>query len=73
MAIKPEKLLNRSLNRNIRVVMRNGREYRGVLRGFDESMNLTLEEVREIEEGMEKEVGSLMIKGYDTMLIIPEA
>ncbi|NOZ76956.1 MAG: fumarate hydratase [Euryarchaeota archaeon] len=76
MAIKPEKLLNKSLNKKVRIVLRNGMEYRGILRGFDEFMNLTLEGVRllgpegEGEDG--QDIGSLMIKGYDTMLIIPE-
>jgi small nuclear ribonucleoprotein (snRNP)-like protein len=74
MAIKPEKLLNSTLNKKVRIVLRNGREYRGVLRGFDELMNLTLGDARLISpegEG-EQDMGSLMIKGYDTVLIIPE-
>jgi small nuclear ribonucleoprotein (snRNP)-like protein len=76
MAIKPEKLLNQTLNKKVRIVLRNGNEYRGVLRGFDEFMNLTLEETKLLspdeEKGTEQMIGPMVIKGYDTVLIIPE-
>lgn len=69
MPIKPEKLLATSLGKKVQVVLRNGKEYIGTLNGFDEFMNITLEDIENSEE--EKLNSTLVIKGYDLTLISP--
>lgn len=69
MPIKPEKLLATSLGKKVRVVMRTGKEYIGTLEGFDEFMNITLEDVE--TTGKEELNSTIVIKGYDLTLISP--
>jgi small nuclear ribonucleoprotein (snRNP)-like protein len=69
MPIKPEKLLATSLGKKVQVVLRSGKEYTGILRGFDEFMNITLEDVQ--GTGEENLNSTLVIKGYDLTLLSP--
>ncbi len=49
--------------------MRTGKEYIGTLEGFDEFMNITLEDVE--TTGEEELNSTIVIKGYDLTLISP--
>ena len=69
MPIKPEKLLATSLGKKVQVVMRTGKEYIGTLEGFDEFMNITLEDVE--TTGEEELNSTIVIKGYDLTLLSP--
>ncbi len=46
--IKPLHRLNQSINSPVIVELRAGREFRGVLEGFDPHMNLVLKNVEEL-------------------------
>ncbi len=63
MAIIPEKALNNALEKNVTVTLKNGRELRGTLRGFDESANLVLADAEEGEGEKLKKMPLLILKG----------
>ena len=65
----PFKCLNAALGKSIGVRLKNGKEYAGVLQGFDERMNLVLEKAgTSINEGR-KELNTIVIRG-DTIFYI---
>jgi small nuclear ribonucleoprotein (snRNP)-like protein len=63
MAIKPEELLRTSVGKPVAVTLKNGEEYKGILRSYDEFINIVLE----VEGGR-----TLIFKGSKIMLIAPQ-
>ena len=59
--ILPMDFLSKCRESMVRLVMKDGREFYGKLKGFDESLNVVL------SEGVEgsKEIGSVMVVGSD--------
>lgn len=66
-------LLRNSLNKQVLVKLKGGRELRGVLKSFDQHLNLLLEEVEEVKEGRSRKLGTVLIRGDNVILISPAA
>ncbi len=63
----PQKCLSASLGKKITVALKNGKEYQGELKGFDEHMNLVLENAELMNEG--RKLDTVVIRG-DTIFYI---
>ncbi|MCD6383219.1 MAG: small nuclear ribonucleoprotein [Thermoplasmata archaeon] len=70
MAVKPINMLNSSLNSRVIVELKGGREYRGVLDGFDPHMNLVLKEAEEYRGGELLRKSHLAIVRGDNVIYI---
>lgn len=69
---RPPDLLQRSLDSNVLVKLKGGREIRGKLRGFDMHMNLVLEEAEEIvDDNKTKRLGAIVVRGDNVIMISP--
>ncbi len=68
--LKPLHVLHESLNKPVLVVMKGGKEYRGVLDGYDQHMNLVLKNAEEIINGESKGVLNVVIVRGDTVIYI---
>ncbi len=72
---KPLELLSKSLDMRVLIKLKGGRELRGKLRGFDQHMNLVLEDAEEVrmgEEGQEVlKVGTIIVRGDNVIIISP--
>jgi len=72
---KPLELLSKSLDMRVLIKLKGGRELRGKLRGFDQHMNLVLEDAEEVkiaEEGQEIiKVGTIIVRGDNVIIISP--
>ncbi|WXG42819.1 MAG: LSm family protein [Promethearchaeati archaeon SRVP18_Atabeyarchaeia-1] len=69
---RPPDLLQRSLDSNVLVKLKGGREIRGKLRGFDMHMNLVLEEAEEIvDDNNSKKLGAIVVRGDNVIMISP--
>ncbi|RLE50211.1 MAG: RNA-binding protein [Candidatus Methanomethylicota archaeon] len=65
-------VLSKSLGGLVLVKLKGGRSIRGILKSFDQHLNLVLEEAEEIIEGEEpKKLGTLIIRGDNVILISP--
>ena len=66
------KMLEESLNKMVLVRLRGGRSLRGKLQGFDQHMNLVLEEAEDISdsESIEK-LGVIVVRGDNVIIISP--
>lgn len=68
MAIIPEKALNNALKKTVVVILKNGREFKGRLQGFDEFANLVLVDA---EEGSRK-MPLLILNGHMVSSLMPQ-
>ncbi len=69
---RPPDLLQRSLDSNVLVKLKGGREIRGKLRGFDMHMNLVLEEAEDIVDDKNiKRIGTIVVRGDNVIMISP--
>lgn len=66
------KILEESLGKTVLVRLRGGRSLRGKLRGFDQHLNLVLEETDDIsdKENMRK-LGVIIVRGDNVIIISP--
>ncbi len=69
---RPLDVLNRALNTPVIVRLKGGREFRGILDGYDIHMNLVLINAEEIQEGeVIKKLGSVVIRGDTVVFVSP--
>jgi len=67
------KVLSKSLGNTVLVRLRGGKILRGVLQGYDQHMNLVLEQAEEIsnDNSPQKRLGMIVIRGDNVMMISP--
>jgi len=71
MAQKPLDVLNRALNSPVIVRLKGGREFRGILQGYDIHMNLVLEDAEELKEEGTRKLGTIVVRGDNVVFISP--
>ncbi len=64
-------LLIKSLNTMVLVKLKGGREIRGILRSFDQHLNLVLDDAEEMRESKTRKLGTIIIRGDNVVLISP--
>ena len=66
------KVLDASINKVVLIKLRGGKTIRGNLHGFDQHMNLLLEQSEEIpSEGDTKSLGTIIVRGDNVVMISP--
>ena len=66
------KILEESLGKIVLVRLRGGKKLRGKLKGFDQHLNLVLEETEDItnaEKG--RKIGTIILRGDNVIIISP--
>jgi small nuclear ribonucleoprotein len=65
-------ILEESLEKVVLVRLRGGRSLRGKLKGFDQHLNIVLEETDDITDSNEvKRLGVIIVRGDNVVLISP--
>ena len=64
-------LLQKSLGSMVLVKLKGGREVRGVLRSFDQHLNLVLDDAEELRESKTRKLGLIIVRGDNVVLISP--
>ena len=68
------KVLDESINKNVLIKLKGGKTITGLLQGFDQHMNLLLDNSEEIpSEGESKSLGSIVVRGDNVIMISPPA
>src|SRR2546425_7880992 len=68
------KVLDESLGKVVLIKLKGGKVIRGNLHGFDQHMNLLLEESVEIlEEGKSNDLGTIVVRGDNVVIISPRS
>jgi small nuclear ribonucleoprotein len=66
------KILDESVGKVVIIKLRDTKVIRGILRGFDQHMNLVLEEAAEThEDGKSDTLGTIVVRGDNVIMISP--
>ena len=68
----PLNVLERNLNKSVMLTLKDGRTLEGKLTGFDEYMNMILEETEETREDQVRRVGTVILRGNNIVTIVPK-
>lgn len=70
--IAPLTILNKNINNRVIVELKFGKEYRGILDGYDPHMNLVLKGVEEIIDGnLTRKLNNAIVRGDNVIYISP--
>ncbi len=70
--IMPMKMLEDSLNKRVALLLKDNRVLEGMLSGYDEYMNMVLEDVEENAESLTRKLGTVVIRGSNVVRIVPK-
>jgi small nuclear ribonucleoprotein len=66
------KVLDESINKVVLIKLKGGKTIRGSLLGFDQHMNLLLDQSEEVpSEGDSKSLGQIVVRGDNVVMISP--
>jgi small nuclear ribonucleoprotein len=68
---RPMDLLGKSLTHQVLVKLKGDRELRGRLRGYDQHLNLILDEAEDLTDGKPRELGTVIVRGDNVILLSP--
>jgi small nuclear ribonucleoprotein len=68
---RPMDLLGKSLTHQVLVKLKGDRELRGRLRGYDQHLNLILDEAEDLTNGKPQELGTVIVRGDNVILLSP--
>ncbi len=71
MVQKPMDILDSSLDQVVLIKLRGGREFRGLLRGYDVHMNIILDEAQELDGPDALNFETAIIRGDNVVFISP--
>ncbi len=72
MSLKPLDVVHNALDSQIIVLLKDGREYRGILKGYDIHMNLVLQNAEELRDGKPvRKLGLIVIRGDNIVYVSP--
>ncbi|MFW5898244.1 MAG: LSM domain-containing protein [Candidatus Saliniplasma sp.] len=69
---KPSNLLNASLGEKVEILLKDGREITGTLIGFDDHMNLVLEDTEEETQDRKRRIGTIVLRGNNVVTLNPK-
>ncbi|MGM0509948.1 MAG: LSM domain-containing protein [Thermoplasmatota archaeon] len=69
---KPVTFLNDHLNEKVEILLKDGRVIKGILAGYDDHMNLVLEDTEEETEETKRRVGTIVLRGNNVVTLNPE-
>ncbi|HHO57322.1 MAG TPA: RNA-binding protein [Thermoplasmatales archaeon] len=67
--VLPVDLLEVSINREISILLKDGRMLTGKLSGYDQYMNIVMEDVMEKSDESEKRLGRIVVRGSNIVSI----
>ncbi len=70
--IMPMKMLEENLNKKVALLLKDNRVLEGTLAGYDEYMNMVLDEVEENSEDLNRKLGTVIIRGSNVVRISPK-
>ncbi len=66
------KVLSRCIGERVLVRLRNGRVLRGQLKGYDQHMNIVLEDTDElVDDNVQNKLGTIVVRGDSIVMISP--
>lgn len=70
--VMPLNLLEKSLNKRISLLLKDNRLLEGRLMGYDDYMNMVLEDTEETLGEQVRRIGTVVLRGNNVVTIIPK-
>ncbi|MEE9593204.1 MAG: LSM domain-containing protein [Thermoplasmata archaeon] len=70
--VQPLQILERSLNKKVSLILKDDRVLVGTLVGYDDYMNMVLEDTEETQGEQVRRVGTVVLRGNNVVTIAPE-
>ncbi len=69
---RPLSVLNRNIGNHVIVELRYGKEYRGILDGYDPHLNLVMSDVKEFIDGEQtRTMSKALVRGDNVIYVSP--
>ena len=65
------KVLDESIGKIVLIKLKGNRMVRGILQGFDQHMNLLLENSEDLTDGSTNTLGTIIVRGDNVVMISP--
>lgn len=69
--VMPQNLLEKNLEKNILILLKDGRTMEGKLVGYDEYMNMVLDGTEETKNDNKRRLGTVILRGNNVVSITP--
>ena len=70
--VMPQNLLERTLNKQVIIKLKDGRLMEGKLVGYDEYMNMVIEGTEEENKDEKRRLGTVILRGNNVVSISPK-
>lgn len=70
--VKPTGFLNDHLNEKVELLLKDGSVLKGELIGYDDHMNLVLEDTEEKREDKHRKLGTIVLRGNNVVTLNPD-
>jgi small nuclear ribonucleoprotein len=70
--VMPLSLLEKSLNKKVTLLLKDSRLLEGTLTGFDDYLNMVLEDTEETNADQVKRLGTVILRGNNVVSITPK-
>ena len=68
----PLNILEKSMKKRISIILKDGRSLEGTLTGFDDYMNMVLEDTEEDSSDGKKRLGTIILRGNNVVSLSPQ-
>jgi small nuclear ribonucleoprotein len=69
--IMPAKMLEETLNKKVALLLKDNRVLQGSLIGYDDYMNLVLDDAEEKAQDVNKKLGVVIVRGSNVVRMVP--
>ena len=70
--VLPLNVLEKTLNKQLTLLLKDGRTLEGKLVGFDDYMNMVLEDTEETKDENQRRLGTVILRGNNIISISPK-
>jgi len=71
--VMPQNLLDVSVDKKVTIVLKDGRSMEGVLKGYDEYMNMVIDDCQEERDDLKRKLGKVILRGNNVVSITPHS
>ena len=70
--VMPLNVLEKSINKRIALLLKDNRILEGKLMGYDDYMNMVLEDAEETKDELVRRIGTVVLRGNNVVTIVPK-
>lgn len=71
--VMPLNILEKTMNKRVALLLKDNRIIEGKLIGYDEYMNMVLEDTEETNQGNVRKLGTIILRGNNIVTIMPKS